>query len=81
MEEQDYLCINDYGNRKAKWVWSSWWKNDIRSQYINFQILAKGIHYNGSNELNILDWRVVSQNVPKYGLANDPPISIPRTCE
>lgn len=76
VEEQDFLCIDDYGNRKDKWIWSLWRKNDIRSKYINFQSLAKDSHYDGSNELDIFDWRVISQNAPKYGLTKAPSISI-----
>lgn len=67
MEEQDVLCIDDMATEKLNEYKVHGEKNDIRSKYINFQSLAKDSHYDGSNELNIFDWRVISQNAPKYG--------------
>lgn len=39
-------------------------ENDVRSQYIHFQNLAKGFAYNHSNKMSISNWIVLSQNVP-----------------
>ena len=69
MEEQDVLCIDDMVIEKLNEYKVHGEKNDFRSKYINFQSLAKDSHYDGSNELNIFDWRIISHNAPKYGLA------------
>ena len=67
VEEQDVLCIDDMVIEKLNEYKVHGEKNDFRSKYINFQSLAKDSHYDGSNELNIFDWRIISQNAPKYG--------------
>lgn len=76
-EEQDPLYIDDFGNRKTEWVGSSRRKKDIRHRYINFKILAKGFYYDESNKPNMYNWKIISQNLPNYGLTNVLPISIP----